>query len=122
MSGLPGSGQIVYLGPRLADAGFTPRDHFEVQRWADSGRRFTLCKGESGPYAMLYEGGTAWASWGVMRQAADVLVWDCVKFTDIGRFGSMQDALAAIPSQQIMAPLANVIAFRPVGRTKWAEG
>ena len=116
-------GQIVYLAPREAAAGFTPRDRLELERWAGQGRRSIIYQDEHVPFAMLYKGPEPWASWAVMRQGAELVLWNCVTFADVGRFRTMHDALAALPGTlgAPWVPLANVVALPPPVRSRWAS-
>ena len=92
-------------------AGFTLRDRADLDDWSSDDHRVAVCASDMGPFAMLYEAGRPWASWGVVRQGRSVLLWDCVTLADIGRFASMIDALAAVPIDTFLAPVANVIQF-----------
>lgn len=108
-----GSGQIVWLPQRLAQAGFTARDRTELVQWGLQYGRDVVLDDDPAAFAMLYEGSTPWASWAVARQEGLLIVWDCVTFADIGRFGCMKDALATLsghaPGDD--EPLSNVISF-----------
>lgn len=92
-------------------AGFTLRDREDLEEWANGDRSVSFCSSDTGSFAMLYQSGRPWASWGVVRQGRSVLLWDCVTLADIGRFSSMIDALAAVPIDELAAPVTNVIHF-----------
>lgn len=108
-------GEIVRLQLRLPAPGFTARDRSELARWADAGRRTVLFGDEDGTtFAMLYDGSRPWASWAMARQDGELLVWNCVTFADLGRFGCMLDALAALcgtAGTDTIETGPNVIAF-----------
>lgn len=109
----PAGAQVVNLCHYRAGIGFTSRDLAELESWETKDRSATLCHGETGPFAMLYDG-ALWASFAVVRQGGELLVWDCVTFADIGRFASMRDALAALTRNRpaaISVSLSTVIAF-----------
>ena len=93
--------EVIWLSQPLAEPGFTARDRAELERWASTGRRVVLYDWETVPFAMLHDGATPWASWAVarehgVREGGSVLVWNCVSLEDLGRFGCMADALAAV--------------------------
>lgn len=96
---------------RGSQPGFTLRDRADLEAWAVQGRRAVLVASETGLFAMLYQDGHTWASWGVVRQLRRVLVWDCVTLVDIDRCATMADALAAIDGDPETTPLENVISF-----------
>ncbi len=52
---------------------------------------------EEGGYALLYEAGQDWASWGIARDSEALVVWHCASGADKGRFPTMQAALASLP-------------------------
>jgi hypothetical protein len=68
---------------------------------------------EPSDFAQLYEGSAAWASWAIARQDGLLLVWDCVTLADIGRFGRMADALAALSGvgARVAEPMSNVVSL-----------
>ena len=121
LAGQANTGKIVSLGSREAVAGFTLRDRLELERWAGTGRRSAISDDGGVSLAMLYEGCHAWASWAVMRQGAELVLWNCVTFADIGRFSSMNEALAALPNNHAVpwAPLANVVALPQRSSRRW---
>ena len=103
---------------RHSQIGFTGRDRADLDEWSSSAHRVSMCSSEMGMFAMVYEAGRPWASWGVVRQGRVVLLWDCVTLADIGRFSSMFDALAAVPVDEPLAPVENIIHFATArGRT-----
>lgn len=111
-------GEVVRLVlPHQAGQGFTPRDRLDLQLWAQARhRRVEFHAYDDGQFALLYGSAEPWASWAVARQNGLVLVWDSVTLFDIGQFGSMERALAALPAA--MAPVAaNVIPF-PLSRLR----
>lgn len=99
------------LDLRHTQASFTRRDREDLEEWSSSDHRVSICTSEMGMFAMVYEAGRTWASWGVVRQGRVVLLWDCVTLADIGRFSNMIDALTAIPVDESPAPVANIIHF-----------
>lgn len=74
--------------------------------------RIALCSCDMGAFAMLYQNGSPWASWGIVRQDRTVLLWDCVTLGDIGRFPTMIDALRAVPvaGQRFSVPFSLYVA------------
>ena len=96
---------------RGSQPGFTLRDRADLEAWAVRGRRSVLVKSETGMFAMLHQDGQACASWGVVREARRVLVWDCVTLVDIDHYATMADALAAIDGDPETTPLENVVSF-----------
>lgn len=52
---------------------------------------------EAGGFALVYEPGQCWASWGVARERAELVVWHCATGADQGRFPTMQAALDSLP-------------------------
>lgn len=92
-------------------AEFTLRDRADLDEWSAGNRPVSLCSSEMGTFAMLYQEGMRWASWGVVRQGRKILLWDCVTLADIGRFRSMFDALAAIPDTGLPVPMPSVLLF-----------
>ena len=106
-------------------SGFTRRDRADLDEWSNAGHQVSICSSELGTFATLHEAGQPWSSWGVVRQGRSVLLWDCVSLADIGSFPSMIDALAAVPTDDLAAPIvpvANVIQFS-AGRARavWME-
>ena len=91
--------------------GFTLRDREDLEEWSSIHHRVSICTSDMGSFAMVYEAGRPWASWGVVRQGRSVLLWECVTLADIGSFPSMIDALAAVPVDEFPSPVANVIQF-----------
>lgn len=115
-AGLAMAANVVRLAVRPAPGGFSPFDMNELRRWERGERRVTLCEADTGRFAMLHDVSQVWASWAVIRQGHELLLWDCVSFADVGRFATMADALAAIPEESGMPefmPAPNVIRFEP---------
>lgn len=99
------------LRPARNQASFTPRDRADLSDWSARGYRVAMCSSEMGAFAMLYQDGAPWASWGLVRQGREILLWDCVTLADIGRYRSMAAALAAVPVDDERPPVPNVIQF-----------
>jgi len=49
-----------------------------------------------GDFLMVYRRTEPWASWGVARRGARVLLWRCADGADIGTFETVGEALGAI--------------------------
>ena len=99
---------------RNQQACFTLRDREDLEDWSTADHLVSICSSDTGPFAMLYQAGRKWASWGVARQGRSVLLWDCVTLADIGVFPSMIDALAAVPIDSLPSPVANVLQFAAI--------
>ena len=82
------------LGP--VPPSFTIRDRRELDMWSGVGRRAVIISCEIGNFAMLYDHGNSWASWGVVRQPRGILLWNCVSHADVDRFESVFDAIGTI--------------------------
>lgn len=101
----------VAIPQQLQAAGFTLRDRKDLEDWSNADRYASFCASDTGPFAMLYQAGKPYASWGVVRQGRSVELWDCVTLADIGKFSSMIDALAAVPIDEFPEQVANIIYF-----------
>ncbi len=106
-----GAHQSLAVRTSYSQSDFTLRDREDLEDWSSVDHLVSICASDLGPFAMVYEAGRPWASWGVVRQGRSVLLWDCVTLADIGRFPNMFDALAAIPVDEFPTPVANVIQF-----------
>lgn len=51
---------------------------------------------EVGEYLGIYRANERWAVWGAARQGGVITVWHGPSGSDLGRFPSMKDALAAV--------------------------
>ncbi len=51
---------------------------------------------ERGDYALVYQPGAVWASWGLNREAKGVVLWECAYGRDLDVFPTMKAALAAL--------------------------
>ena len=93
------SAQVIPFRRRPPD-GFSSAELVELAGWGGSGRRLELEAAVEGQFnfALIYQDQTPWASWGLGRDGADILVWDCITHADIGRFGTLGAALAAVPA------------------------
>ncbi len=81
-------------------------DKIELFRWETEGDSATvvriavhegggLCE-EDSDVALLYAPGGLWARWGLARHGNIILVWRCTDGQDLGRFGSVREALEAV--------------------------
>ena len=88
---------------------FTARDRITLEAWQRDAERHGYSRvliepgapgtrPDGGSYALVYRSGWAWAAWGLARRDDTVLVWDCGSGADFGRFPTVQQALAALPS------------------------
>ena len=106
---------IINFASRRPTTGFTARDLSELARWAGHGRRVALWESEQGACAQLYDGCANWANWAVSREGGVVIAWNAITLTDLGRFGLMRDALAAISTDDTVPEklASNIIHFAP---------
>ena len=102
---------VIAFVRRARGSAFTPRDRFELERWADGERRVVVHEEQAETFALLYASELPWASWGLSRVDGKVLLWDCVSLEDIGRFGSVAEALSVVAGEASAAPVCNVISF-----------
>jgi hypothetical protein len=120
MNAIMHASNVIRFEGRQATVGFTCRDLMEIQEWDGGDRRIEVDPSvdSNGQFAMIYEGEAPWASWAISRQGSRILVWDCVTLADVGWFGGMRQALAAVPGgptapEPTAKPQAEVIPFRP---------
>jgi hypothetical protein len=110
--------KVIQFRGRQVEARFTARDLLEFEHWRAGERRLEVDGSENdglGQFAIVYDGEQPWASWAITRENGKVLVWDCVRLSDLGRFECMHQALAALPGQSrdpAPAIAAQVISFR----------
>lgn len=87
---------------------FTSHDLIALTCWkqrADAhGYRRILLEGgsedggpEEGSYVLIYAPGCEWATWGLSRADAEIVVWHCGTGADLGRFATMLAALDSLP-------------------------
>ena len=113
-----GPGRLIAFRQILPRSGLSCRDLLDLEHWDSGGRRWQVvegsCNPELGRYVVIHAGNTAWASWGIGRDGGALLLWDCVSHADIGRFASMQAALAALSGAAASRPVrAAVVRFHP---------
>lgn len=98
----------------LDDDGFSSRDLIALSAWMDWADRHGYgrlliergsgrAEPEHGDYVLIYAPGCDWATWGVGRSGAEVVVWHCRDGVDFGRFPTMMQALERLPP--VWAPL-----------------
>ncbi len=101
------SAQIIPFMARPAQAGLSMRDRMEISAWRGQLRSFgydrvviherIACDApEVDSFLSIYRQGEAWARWNLARCGTSILAWCSVTGTDIGRFGSMREAMAAL--------------------------
>ncbi len=99
---------LVHSAPPAPRPGFRSHDLIALACWvrrADAhGYRRTLLEDgtsdgepEEGAYVLIYPPSSDWASWGVLRDGAEIVVWHCGTGADLGRFASMLQALESLP-------------------------
>lgn len=88
------------------EPGFNSRDLIALTCWMQQadvhGYRRVLIEGGAdeaaeGGYVLIYAPGRDWASWGLAREGAEVMVWHCGTGADLGRFTTMFEALQRLP-------------------------
>jgi hypothetical protein len=107
------SAQIVpFPVRRLHSNRLTMMDRIQAMEWqkSDAGSYGVLLTihdrepddaDEVGDYLAIYRKGTQWAAWCAAREGSRITVWHGSTGSDIGSFGSMTDALAAIASASL---------------------
>jgi hypothetical protein len=98
---------IIPFHQRAPAAGLSLRDRMEIAAWQGRLHRCgydrmviherTPCDPpEVECFLSIYRQGESWARWGLARCGATVLAWCSVTGHDVGRFGSMAEALVAL--------------------------
>ena len=99
---------LVAARPAQQDYGFTSHDLIALTCWMQRAdghgyRRMLIERGsgdsrpDEGGYVLIYEPGSEWASWGLARAGAEIIVWQCSNGADLGRFVTMLQALERLP-------------------------
>jgi hypothetical protein len=99
--------QIIPFMAKPAPAGLSMRDRMEISAWRGQLRAFgydrvviherIACDApEVDSFLSIYRQGEAWARWNLARCGASILAWCSVTGTDVGRFGSMREAMLAL--------------------------
>ena len=108
------SAEIVPFVAKTCSANrFTAIDRIHALDWdvrsaAPAGARLTIHARrdddapEVGEYLSIYRANERWAAWGVARQGEMITVWYGPTGSDLGRFPSMKDALAAVSDASIL--------------------
>lgn len=119
MGAMGATAEVIAFRPK-ATAGLSSRDLMVLSGWHIEGHGMSIEAGRDGmpSFAAISADQASWAIWGIVRQGAVVLVWNCVTHADLGRFDSMEAALMALPlgGPTRPAPLpgrAKVILLRP---------
>ena len=99
---------------------FTLRDRAELGAWSGVGRRAVIISCDIGAFAMLYELGRSWASWGIVRQPRGILLWNCVSHADVDRFDTVADALETIEGRIVPGSADNIVCLN-ARRDAWAQ-
>jgi len=99
---------VIAFAPRAAaGARLNMRDRMDVAQWRETAHRAgydRLVIHEKTPFDPpeldsflgIYRRGEAWSRWCVARCGASVTAWCSVSGRDIGRFGSVAEALTAV--------------------------
>ncbi len=117
---------VIPFAARAARTGLSVRDRMEIATWQDRLRPLGVDRvviHERGPcdppdvdsFLCIYRRGEAWARWGLARCGGNVLAWCCVTGADIGRFGSIGDALLSLfPAASVsmdIRPSADIVVY-----------
>ena len=98
---------IPFSKPASRGAGFSSQDREEILLWHTGRARLRRLRcsiqdaGTPGDllgreFAQIYQPAAQWASWGLARVSAGILVWECARGTDLGVFDTIGEAITCV--------------------------
>lgn len=107
--------RLVHSAPLPQAPGFHARDLIALSAWAARSEQHGYSRihvegaddvpgPDSGAYALVYQLGRDWASWGLARAGSRVSIWHCGTGADMCTFPEMAQALDSLPPVGFSAP------------------
>jgi hypothetical protein len=107
--------RLVHSAPLPQAPGFSARDLMALSSWVARSEQHGYCRihveggdgmpgSDSAAYALVYELGQDWASWGLARAGDRISIWHCGTGADMCSFPEMSQALGSLPPVGFSTP------------------